>query len=97
MSKGYVISATDLVTLIFLSKTAHREMFSESCSIKPIFDCNYTIYIILAPNRNLFGGKTIGKVKLQSKFRLIKENSETDYITPALPYYTTQDLYENTF
>ena len=43
-------------------QTLQRESHPESCSIKPNLDCNHTFSIYLVPNKNLFVGKSIGKV-----------------------------------
>ena len=48
----------------------------------PNLDCNELSSIDLAPNGILFGTTWIGLVKLQSKLRLIQENSET--ISPCV-------------
>ena len=41
-------------------------------------DCNYTFSLDLVPNENLFGVESSGKVWLQSKFDLIKQDTEID-------------------
>jgi len=42
--------------------TTHRDTFSDSCWVKPNFDCIYTFLIAMAPNIIPFGAKSIGKV-----------------------------------
>ena len=44
--------------------------------MKPNLDCNYRFPTDLAPNRILFGARSVGKVYLQSKFGLILPSSE---------------------
>ena len=60
-----------LCVLYILALTAHRDFFSESCSIKPKLDCNYTISIDLAPNGIPLGSKLSGKECLQSNLGLV--------------------------
>ena len=50
--------------------------YSECCQIKANFDCNYIFLIDLAPERISFRVKSMVKVKLQSKFGLIQQDSE---------------------
>ena len=40
----------------------HREIFSEPCSIKPNFDCDYNFSIDLSPNGIPFGAQLIGQM-----------------------------------
>ena len=40
----------------------YREIFSQSCWIKPNLDCNYTFPIDLAPKGILFDVKSMGKI-----------------------------------
>ena len=49
---------------------------SGSCKIEQNLDCYTTFPINFAPKEISFGAKTIGKVKLQSKFGSILQDSE---------------------
>ena len=57
--------------------------------IKPNLDCDYTFPIDLTPNIISFGAKSVGKVKLQSKFGLIQKDSEN--ISLLNNYFTRKE------
>ena len=57
MSTGAASRTAELLQ----SMNVHREIFPESCQIKPNLDCNYPLPIDFAPDELTFGAKFIGK------------------------------------
>ena len=79
-----------MVILVKIRKNAQRESHSQSCSVKPNLDCNYTFPINLASNAIPFGANQSDKCNYNPNlllFNYIENSSCTVIKEQPIPSY----------